>query len=262
MMLPVEDHHLRVVDLGRGTPLLLHDGWVASWDLWLPLIERLQDGFRCIAYDHRGAGASTFPPSSISSEALVDDVFRVLDAAGIDRCVVAGESLGCQVVEQAVIRDPSRFLGLVLVGGPVTSEPEPGSDAGMAEQAARIRGDWERYLDRFVSACLPEPDAAPLHRWGVQTLLPAGPEAGVAMFAVHHDLVVPLEEISVPTLVIHGALDVIVPPSMGREAASRIPSSELVILDDAGHVPIITRPDAVAAAITDWWSRVGVALDG
>ena len=135
MLLPVEGHHLRVVDLGRGTPLLLHDGWVASWDLWLPLIEQLQQEWRCVAYDHRGAGASTFPPSAIAPSALVDDVFRVLDAAGIEQCVVAGESMGCLVVEQAVLRDPSRFLGLVLVGGPVTSLPEPGDAELMAARA-------------------------------------------------------------------------------------------------------------------------------
>jgi pimeloyl-ACP methyl ester carboxylesterase len=257
MMLPVDGHHLRVADLGRGTPLLLHDGWVASWDLWLPVIERLQHDFRCIAYDHRGAGASTFPASAIAPDALVDDVFRVLDTAGVDRCVVAGESMGCLVVEQAVLRDPSRFLGLVLVGGPVRTEPQLGGEASMADQAAQIRGPWDAYVDGFVSACLPEPDVAHLHRWGVQTLLPAGPEAGVAMFATHLDVVVPLEQIGVPTLVIHGEKDAIVPASMGREAAARIPGAELVTLDDAGHVPILTRPDVVADAITHWWSRNG-----
>lgn len=262
MLLPVGDHHLRVVDLGRGTPLLLHDGWVASWDLWLPLIERLQDGFRCVAYDHRGAGASTFPASSISSPALVDDVFRVLDAAGVDRCVVAGESLGCLVVEQAVLRDPSRFHGLVLVGGPVTEGPSPEGDAALQARNDAVRRDWAGYVDRFVAACLPEPDAAPLHRWGVQTLLPAGPDAGAAMFEAFSDVVVPLEDIGVPTFVVHGELDAIVPASMGRAAASRIPGAELVGLDDAGHVPILTRPQQVADAITAWWSRVGPALDG
>ena len=262
MLLPVEGQHLRVVDLGRGTPLLMHDGWVASWDLWLPLIERLQHDFRCVAYDHRGAGASTFAASSISSPALVDDVFRVLDAAGIDRCIVAGESLGCLVVEQAVLRDPSRFLGLVLVGGPVTSAPSPEGDAALQARNDAVHRDWPAYVDRFVSACLPEPDAAPLHRWGVQTLLPAGPDAGAAMFSAFSDVVVPLEDIGVPTLVVHGELDAIVPTSMGRAAASRIPGAELVVLDDAGHVPILTRPQQVADAITAWWSRVGPALDG
>ena len=257
MLIPVDDHHLRMTDLGRGTPLLLHVGWVASWDLWLPLIEQLQHEWRCIAYDHRGAGASTFPASAITPSALVDDVFRVLDAAGVDRCVVAGESMGCLVVEQAVLRDPSRFLGLVLVGGPVTSPPEPGDAERMAARSAMMRADWSAYVDGFVSACLPEPDTAPLHLWGVQTLLPAGPEAGIEMFTSHADVRVPLEEIGVPTLVIHGGADAIIPVDAGREAAARIPGADLVVLDGVGHVPPFTRPRETADAITAWWSRVG-----
>ena len=255
MLIPVDDHHLRMTDLGRGRPLLLNDGWVASWDLWLPLIEQLQHEWRCVAYDHRGAGASTFPPSAITPTALVDDVFRVLDAAGVDRCVVAGESMGCLVVEQAVLRDPSRFLGLVLVGGPVTSLPAPGDRERMAARSDMMRADWPACVDGFVSACLPEPDTAPLHRWGVQTLLPAGPEAGVTMFASHADVTVPLEDIGVPTLVIHGGADAIIPVESGREAASRIPGAELVVLDGVGHVPPLTRPHETAAAINDWWAR-------
>ena len=108
MLLPVDGHHLRVADLGRGTPILMHDGWVASWDLWLPMIELLQHDWRCIAYDHRGTGASTFPPASISAPALVDDVFRVLDALEVERCVLAGESMGCLVVQQAALRAPGK----------------------------------------------------------------------------------------------------------------------------------------------------------
>lgn len=255
MLIPVEDHHLRVVDLGRGTPLLLHDGWVAAWDLWLPLVETMQHGWRCIAYDHRGTGASTFPPEAMSAQALVDDVFRVLDAVGVDRCVVAGESMGCLVVEQAVLRDPSRFLGLVLVGGPTRA----GSTA--PEWEAAVRGDWPAYVDGFVSACLPEPDAAPLHRWGVGTLLPAGADAAVAMSLVHEGIAPALEEIAVPTLVVHGAQDRIVPVDQGREAAARISGSELVVLDDAGHVPVLTRPREVARAVDSWWSRVAAGIN-
>lgn len=247
MMLPADGHHLRVVDLGRGTPLLMHDGWVASWDLWLPLVEVLQHDWRCIAYDHRGTGASTFPPEAISASALVDDVFRVLDALEVEQCVVAGESLGCLVVQQAVLRAPERFLGLVLVGGLTRGTPT------RPEQVAAMRTDFAGYVDAFVSACLPEDEAAPLHRWGCGTLLPAGAKAAVAMSAAHGAIAPPLEDIAAPTLVIHGARDAIVPLDVAREAAARIPEARLVVIDDAGHVPILTRPRQVADAINAWW---------
>lgn len=70
-----------------------------------------------MSHDHRGAGASTFPAESIDPAALVDDVFAVLDHYGIERCVLAGESLGALTATMAVLRDPARFDGLVLVDG-------------------------------------------------------------------------------------------------------------------------------------------------
>ena len=253
MLVPVQGHHLRTVDLGQGVPLLLHDGWVASWDLWLPLVERLQHDWRCVAYDHRGTGASTFPPETIGADALVDDVFRVLDAHRIDRCVVAGESLGSLVCLQAVLRDPSRFLGLVVVGGMPRGLP------AAAATAAAVRADWEGYVAGFVRACLPEPDAAALHRLGRGTLLPSGPDAAVRMTEAFADVVPDLAAVGVPTLVVHGSLDAIAPLDGARLLAATVPGAELVVLDGAGHVPILTRPDDVAAAITTWWSRVGLA---
>ena len=249
MLLPVGDHHLHTVDLGRGAPLLLHGGWVASWDLWLPLIERLQHRWRCVAFDHRGTGASTFPPEAITASALVDDVFRVMDAHGLDRTVIAGESLGGLVALQAVLRAPARFEGLILVGSlPAMPAPRPGV-------AEAIAADWAGYVGGFVAACLPEPDAAPLHRLGRQALLPAGPDAGLAMYAAHAGLAPVLEDVAVPTLVVHGGRDAVSPLAHGRELAARIPGAELVVIEDAGHVPIVTRPEAVAAAIEGWWAR-------
>ncbi len=250
MFIPVDGHHLVSHDIGTGTPLLLHDGWVASSALWWPLVERLQARWRCLAYDHRGSGSSTLPPESISASALVDDVFRVLDAHGVERAVVAGESLGGLVCLQAVLRDPSRFLGVVLVGGfPRFLE------AGVRpDLVAAMRADWPGYVHRFVAACLPEADTGHLHRYAANTLLPAGPEAAVRISQAHVGIAPELEAVPVPTLVVHGSHDRIAPLAGARELADRIPGARLVVLDGAGHVPIVSRPDEVAAEIATWWS--------
>jgi pimeloyl-ACP methyl ester carboxylesterase len=249
MLLPVEGHHLHTVDLGQGTPLVLHSGWVASWGLWLPLVERLQTRWRCVAYDHRGTGASTFPPEAISAEALVDDLFRVLDALAVEQAVLAGESLGCMVCLKAVLRDPSRFLGLITVGG------FPRVPAQRGEAAVADPVDWPIRIAKFVDACLPEPDAEPMHRLAEGTLLPSGPEAAARMSAALAGTSPELEAVAVPTLVIHGALDALAPVAGAHELANTIPGAQLVVIDDAGHVPPLTRPDAVASAINSWWTQ-------
>src|SRR5437763_8795702 len=114
---------LNTVQFGSGPPFVAHAGWVGSWELWQEPFQLMHERWRCASFDHRGSGASDFPPESISPGALVDDLFRVLDHLAVETCVLAGESLGALTCLQAVLREPARFDGLVLVdGAPAASE--------------------------------------------------------------------------------------------------------------------------------------------
>jgi pimeloyl-ACP methyl ester carboxylesterase len=64
-----------------------------------------------------------------------------------------------------------------------------------------------------------------------------------------------LVSIRVPTLVIHGELDAIIPVARAEMAARAIPNSKLLVIPGAGHVPVLTRPEVVVAAIDDWWHQ-------
>ena len=146
---------LHGVDFGAGpTTFVAHGGWVGSWELWEEPFQLMQSQWRCISYDHRGAGASTFPPATIDPAALVDDLFAVLDHYEVARCVLAGESLGALTAVAAVLRDPSRFDGLVLVDG----VPFTDGNVDPAERAAMMT-DFPAYVRAFVAACVPEPDS-------------------------------------------------------------------------------------------------------
>ena len=98
MFTRINGHLLSTVAFGSGPrTLVAHGGWVGSWELWQQPFELLSDEWRCISYDHRGTGESPVSPEQITPEALVDDLFAVLDAYGVRRCVLAGESLGTLV---------------------------------------------------------------------------------------------------------------------------------------------------------------------
>jgi 3-oxoadipate enol-lactonase len=62
-----------------------------------------------------------------------------------------------------------------------------------------------------------------------------------------------LDGVRLPTLIIHGELDAIIPLASAEMASQAIPGSKLVVIRGAGHVPVITRPEQVVAAIDDWW---------
>jgi pimeloyl-ACP methyl ester carboxylesterase len=252
MFIPAGGHLLNAVSFGRGErTFVAHGGWVGSWELWQQPIELMQDDWRCIAYDHRGSGASTAPPEEVSPEGLVDDLFTVLDHYAVDRCVLAGESMGALTVLAAALERPDRFAGLVIVDG-VTAT------SGTANDHAQVRAGYSSYVSGFVDACVPETDSDHLRRWGRQILLRADPESAARMLESHDvpRLAPDLTRVCVPTLVIHGDRDAIVPLEVGRATAAAIPDAELVVITGAGHVPTVTRPHAVVEAISQWAARL------
>ena len=126
--------------------------------------------------------------------------------------------------------------------------------ADVANLVDGARSDYPSTVRAFVDACVPEPDSQHIRRWGRQILLRAEPEAAARMFESHyeHGMAGRLHQVSVPTLVIHGADDVVVPLAVGEAVAAAIPSAELVVLPETGHVPTLTRPRAVVEAIVAW----------
>jgi pimeloyl-ACP methyl ester carboxylesterase len=248
MFIPAGGHLLNAVEFGDGPrTFVAHGGWVGSWELWQQPFELMHDTWRCISYDHRGTGASTAPPADVHPQGLVDDLFTVLDHLGVERCVVAGESLGALTVMAAVLQQPERFVGLVIVDG-VTET------SGEATDRSAVRHAYDAYVHGFVEACVPEPDSEHVKRWGRQILMRADPETAARMFESHDvpRIAPDLKAVEVPTLVIHGRRDAIVPLAAARAAAAAIPGAELVVIDDAGHVPTMTRPHEVVSAIDAW----------
>jgi pimeloyl-ACP methyl ester carboxylesterase len=250
MFVDVNGHLLNTVSFGTGPrTLVAHGGWVGNWELWQQPFELLSDRCRCVSYDHRGSGESQVPIADITPQGLVDDLFGVMDQLGIDRCVLAGESLGAVVALQAAHRHPDRFEGLVLVDGPpglVADSVQPLIDGALH--------DWPATVQRFIDDCIPEPDSEHIRKWGRDILLRSTGPAAAQMFSCYlegPEPWVPLEEIQVPTLIIHGSADVIVPVGVGEWMASAIPGATFVRLEGAGHVPTMTRPQDVVNAIVD-----------
>lgn len=116
MFFRIDDRVINAVSFGGGaTTLLGIGGWTGTWQLWRQPFESLSTSWRCIAYDHRGAGQTHCGLEQLTLDGLVDDVFAVMDLLEIERCWLAGESNGGLIGVLAAIRDPSRFHGLVTI---------------------------------------------------------------------------------------------------------------------------------------------------
>ncbi|MEZ5144857.1 MAG: alpha/beta fold hydrolase [Acidimicrobiales bacterium] len=245
MFVTADDATLHTVAFGPEGPTVLGlNGWSAAWELWQPTFEHLSTTTRCVSFDTRGTGTSTGSADSISIDTLVDDVFRVLDGRGIDRCVLAGESMGGFVAAHAARRDPSRFAALVLVATPATIGPDT---AGALVDGARA--DYAATTAFFVQLCFTEPDTEHLQPWGRQLFAGADPEVAARLMECCYDAAPDFGAITVPTTVVHGQADAVVPVDSGRAIAAAVPDARLIELPDAGHAPTVTRGREVAEII-------------
>lgn len=245
MFLIHDDLFLRTVSFGGGPATVVAlNGWSASWEAWQPTFELLSADVRCISYDTRGCGASRCLADNVTIDHLVDDVFRVLDAHQVDQCVLAGESLGGFVAMHAVVRDPSRFTSLVTVSAPpAVPSAHPLSAAARADYPATVRSFARQCFagdDSFAH------DVDALQAWGASLFLAADPEVAARLFEVCADAPLDPASIAVPTIVVHGEADAVVPVGAAHHLASTIPGARLVVLPGASHAPTVTRAAELA----------------
>lgn len=252
MFLNLSDANLFTIAFGPKTapPILALSGWIGSWEDWADTLSILSDRWRTISFDHRGSGSTIAPVDTITFDTLVDDVFAVLDAYQIDRCVLAAMSMGTAVAFGAALRHPERFSGLVVVNGFYQRSAPPDTDPFLQG----LRHDYVRTLDRFAELCTPEPDAGPVRRWGRQILDRASQQAAISIYTMPLDLRDRLSDITHRTLIVHGDADPLVSVQSAERLASSLPNSKLVLISGAGHVPIMTRPHQVAHEINAFFS--------
>jgi pimeloyl-ACP methyl ester carboxylesterase len=263
---PVPGGRLYVEEHGSGgAPLLLIQGLGYSmwaWRYQLGAFDR-----RTVAFDNRGAGRSSKEPGPFSMEQFADDAVAVLDALGIDAAHVLGLSMGGFVAQVMALRSPDRVRSLVLVGtGPGGPEHLPVPAETLRIWLENAGPPPEEYAERTMylsfspgwSEANPEPYAELL---AARLEHPTPPECWRAQFEATTPYVrdgVPVENIAVPVLVVHGDADRIVPVEDGRLIARRIPGAELVELPGRGHVVQLESPDELNRIVADFLARVDV----
>ncbi len=230
--------------------LLAIGGWAGSWEVWTDTLADLSPTWRTIAYDHRGAGASSCAVESITLDNLVGDLFAIMDAYGLDRCVLAAESAGAVTALLAALQHPERVQALVLVDGLYYQPSDSNSPFVMG-----LKTQFEATIGAFVDNCVTEAHGAIWRRWGRQILMRSEPAAALRLYecAQEVDLRSRLRSIQTPTLILHGRDDRIVPLASSEWLAIQMPNSHLEVIDGAGHVPTVTRPHMVADAINRYF---------
>lgn len=232
---------------GEGQPVLLLHAGITDKRSWAPLVDALGSGYRAIAFDRRGFGETSCEPEPHSE---VNDALAVLDAEGVEAAVVIGASTGGSNAVDLTLSHPERVHALVLIGAGVRGAPQL-DEASFAEAVHRLSAAYEAALEGG------DPDdlnRVQTHAWLDGCLADEGRVSGpvrdllldmngIALRAsdVGPDQELPsawvrLDEITTPTLVLCGDLDVVSIPT-SEHLAAEIPGARYELLEGTGHLP-------------------------
>ncbi|MFI9101155.1 alpha/beta fold hydrolase [Streptomyces fildesensis] len=250
-------------DAGAGDPLVLVHGHPFDRSMWAPQVGAFAaGGWRVIAPDLRGYGATTVVPGTTPLETFARDIAALLDHLGLDRVVIGGLSMGGQIVMEFCRLFPERVRGLLLADTFPEAETEDGKRVrrDMAERLVRegLKGYTDEVLSKMVAPYNIEalPAVADHVRGMMYGAPPEGAAAALRGRAERPDYGDLLGRIAVPALVVVGRDDEYTPVTDAEAMHRRISGSELAIIEGAAHLPNLERPDEFNAALDRFLARV------
>ncbi len=223
--------------------LLLH-AFPLDSSMWAPQVSAFGDRLPVAAVDFPGLGASSETPEVMSMDAAAEAGLKALDAAGIERAVVCGLSMGGYAALAFVRNYPDRVAGLVLANTRSGADNEAGKE-GRKALAARLRAEGSQFLVDSPPPLLSAGASEEL--WGqikdiIRKQRPEAIAAAALGMGERPDYTGDLEKIVVPTLVITSSGDTLIPADATTPMASQISGAQLEIIEGAGHLSNFEAP--------------------
>jgi pimeloyl-ACP methyl ester carboxylesterase len=254
-------------DAGAGPAIVLVHGLGANlthYEYVAPAL--VAAGHRVCGLDMPGFGHSGKPHREYSIRWLAGAVTALMDHLGIARATLVGHSLGGLVVADAALHDTSRVERLALISSaglfqmPLPFQwvartiMRPGLVAAALERNARrllekrVFEERNDKVERFIEQALTRPDPHFVR------------DLARVMWSLRKDLVTyhlfdEVERLTMPTLVIYGGRDRLLPTKSVPTWAGKLPVGELEVIERCGHMPIIEKPEQVVARMTSWLAR-------
>jgi len=245
-MVTVNGTAIRLLRGGRiGAPPLVFLHGAGGHTGWMGFLDALAEDFAVFAPEHPGFGRSEDPPWLDEIGDLAYFYLDFLAAMGLDRVHLIGTSLGGWIAAELAVRNTTRLASLTLVGAVgITANGKPIDDIfrmPVEENLRRFYADPERAARRLGDMAKVDMNIVAKNRVTVTRLAyrPRFHNPGLAKW---------LHRITVPTLLVYGDKDGLVPPEFGEAYQAAIRGSPLVVLPDAGHAPFDEQKEAFLAA--------------
>jgi non-heme chloroperoxidase len=258
-------------DIGNGSPVILIHGWPLTHAMWeYQLYPLTHNGYRVISYDRRGFGYSSKPAEGYDYDTLADDLRALIDGLDLDNVTLVGFSMGGGEVARYMSRHQGHNVSRVAFIGSVTPMLLKGPDNRegverdvFAKMYDQVQHDRFEFLENFGKlffgdTTLRHPASRDTMRWSQSLAEMASPIATMKCIEAFSmtDFRQDLASIDVPTLIIHGKADKVVPyEASAKWASAMLPNAECRIYDDGPHALTFTHKDQLNTDLLGFLSR-------
>lgn len=256
-------NNVTVAGAPAGRPIVFAHGYGCSQAMWRHVAPAFESDHRVVLYDNVGAGGSDLsayhPGKYDSLEGYATDLLEILAHLDLRDAVVVGHSVSAMTAVVAANRDSSRIGALVLVGPSPRYVDAPGYSGGFTQDAIdglldSLDANYTGWSQSIAPVIMGNPDRPALGRELTDSFCSIDPTIArhFARVTFLSDNRRDLADVIVPTLIIQTQDDVISPTAVGRYVHDAIPGSVLREIPVSGHVPHLSGPAEVIAAIREF----------
>ncbi len=232
---------LNVEERGSGPAFIFIPGLVGLSNAWDFQTAEFSKRYRCVAFDHRGAGDSDKPPNGYTTGILAHDVIALMDKLGIDKAHIAGTSTGGCVLQNLAIDHPERLRCCVFSNTWVKAD-EFITRVQMTRRRIALSYGAEEYVkvsSLFTSGAMQFrydlDKVLELERRALATVAPVEILAQRIDMTLAHDRTAELSKIRNPSLIVGTSDDATVPSYQSEDLHKAIAGSRLVLVEEGGH---------------------------
>lgn len=258
MEVEVNGIKIAYAETGKGFPLVLIHGFPLNKDIWVPQLDGLVKSAHIITPDLRGHGSSQGSSENYSMDIFVNDIAALMDTKNINGPILGGHSMGGYIT-MAFCRRYIRWLsGLILVSTRASADTDEGkSNRDKMASLAKEKGAEsiaEAMIPKLLSpkSLTEKPELANQIKMIIEKTPIDGIVGDLMGIKNRLDSTPLLPKIPIPTLIIHGADDQLIPPSEAESMAGLIPECQLCVIPDAGHLPNLEQPDLFNDAVLNF----------
>lgn len=246
---------------GDGELLIFMHGIGGNRTNWADQLTRFSESFHALAWDARGYGESDDYEGPLDFGDFAADLLEVLDHFGVAKAHLCGLSMGGRIAQDFYARHPDRVATLTLVatftGFKNFTEEERQRFVDLRKKPL-LEGKEPKDIAPVVAKTLIGPNASEAqYQRMVASMAALHKESYIKTVeaTTYYDRSADLDKIAVPTLLVYGEHDSLTRPEMGREMHERVKGSEMVVIENSGHLINLEQPEAFSDALADFLDR-------